>query len=390
MVNMDHLNYLDTVRSADVALLREKEKTYQGSWKKGGGRSAWYMARRNMDRLITMLTQPQPPSTFNQKNVADTIDAIKNGGPMPGTPEATVEILTHLQKSYVAEDVFARIEEDPSGADGTVLACIRDLRCYFTLIEAEMMARGVVIPVGSRGDSGTTGSEGYRFVGQSVDDLARLAEKQKSFREMLTDELQTERGRLVEANNRAKGWGAAVGARGEVIKEIDSELDRRARSVKFHATEESWSRAENKTYRPGTPEDGGHHARQPVENHWPIELPIENSSTVFDKFGISSELRDKFWHVRGQMLVLDAFVTSRTIPRAIADWFTLCQDRNTWMIKIGSVPPELRDRFGYLHRERNSIELGELPASQIELYAWQEAENKWLIRDEYAAWTRED
>ena len=44
------------------------------------------------------------------------------------------------------EDISGRLllTADPSGADGTPLAEVRDLRRYLLLVEAEMMARGVV------------------------------------------------------------------------------------------------------------------------------------------------------------------------------------------------------------------------------------------------------
>ena len=41
-------------------------------------------------------------------------------------------------------DIFQRIQVNPSGDDGTVLAEIRDLRRYLLLVEAEMVARGAV------------------------------------------------------------------------------------------------------------------------------------------------------------------------------------------------------------------------------------------------------
>lgn len=86
------------------------------------------MARRNMDRLITMLAAPKERSI---PKIADT-------------PAFTDKDYEYLYKCYVAEDIFRAIEADPSGGDGTVLACVRDLRCYFMLIEAEMMSRGAV------------------------------------------------------------------------------------------------------------------------------------------------------------------------------------------------------------------------------------------------------
>jgi hypothetical protein len=98
-----YLRYLTDIASADVALLLEKEKTYKGSWKKRGGVGAFMMLARKWDRLENMLEGSKP-----------------------------------------AYDLFAEIEANPSGCDGTILAEIRDLRRYLLLVEAEMTARGTL------------------------------------------------------------------------------------------------------------------------------------------------------------------------------------------------------------------------------------------------------
>lgn len=91
-----HMDYLDNIASQDVATLREKERTYGGSWKKRGGVGAFMMLARKMDRL---------------ENIA-------------------------AASGY---DIFGVIRrEGLAGADGTLIAEIRDLRCYLMLVEAEM------------------------------------------------------------------------------------------------------------------------------------------------------------------------------------------------------------------------------------------------------------
>lgn len=128
MTDTDHMNWIDEVRRRDLATLREKERTYKGSWKASGGRSAWFMLRRKIDRLLNMLAPPP------------CLENFELGAGVQMTPEQ----VDWLERKLRAEDVFAMIDADPSGADGTVLAEIRDLRCYLTLVEAEMIARGVV------------------------------------------------------------------------------------------------------------------------------------------------------------------------------------------------------------------------------------------------------
>lgn len=94
---MIYLDYLESIAQNDVALLMKKEQTYKGSWKKRGGVGAFMMAARKWDRLENILSDP----FFNY-------------------------------------DIFK--SDDVSGADGTVLSEIRDLRCYLLLIESEILA----------------------------------------------------------------------------------------------------------------------------------------------------------------------------------------------------------------------------------------------------------
>jgi hypothetical protein len=115
---MDHLEYLQIVADEDIRELRRKEITYKGSWKKRGGCGAFHMLARKWDRLENMLE--------HETHILNRSRA--------GQPNLTVE----------RYDVFAAIEVDVSGADGTVLAEVRDLRRYLLLCEAEMAARGVI------------------------------------------------------------------------------------------------------------------------------------------------------------------------------------------------------------------------------------------------------
>lgn len=147
--DMNHMTYIGLVRDNDVRTLQEKEATYRGSWKKAGGRSAWFMLRRNMDRLLEMMKPPERPEDFSLEGVT-TVAAIvqdaRNGNVTLSAGDLGVvrRNLEYLRDCWVSEDIFRRIGANPEGEDGTVLACVRDLRCYLTLVEAEMMAEGVV------------------------------------------------------------------------------------------------------------------------------------------------------------------------------------------------------------------------------------------------------
>lgn len=92
----DHMDYIENIARNDVAVLRHKERTYGGSWKKRGGVGAFMMLARKMDRI---------------ENIATS----------------------------AGYDIFEVIRrEGLGGADGELLAEIRDLRAYLLLVEAEM------------------------------------------------------------------------------------------------------------------------------------------------------------------------------------------------------------------------------------------------------------
>lgn len=141
---MDHLTYLPDVAKSDLEVLAAKEATYQGSWKRAGGRSAWFMFRRNMDRLISMMAPPKFPEG-ESFSPGDMQDLVRQAA-LLDEDEITLSapVASYLYQCWEAEDLFRKIEGASSGADGTVLACLRDLRRYAMLVEAEMLAQGVV------------------------------------------------------------------------------------------------------------------------------------------------------------------------------------------------------------------------------------------------------
>ncbi len=109
MTDMRHMGYLEAVAAGDVAVLREKEATYQGSWKRRGGVGAFMMLARKWDRLEMICG-------------------------------STYDIFSIIGGQCDAE----RAMKNPPGSDGTALAEVRDLRRYLLLVEAEMAARGVI------------------------------------------------------------------------------------------------------------------------------------------------------------------------------------------------------------------------------------------------------
>jgi hypothetical protein len=88
--------HLDAIVQADVEYVRRKDAQYDASWKKRAGVGAFFTIVRPWDRF----------------------ESISRSA------------------SY---DVFKKIrEEGMEGPDGSLIACVRDLRRYLLLIEAEM------------------------------------------------------------------------------------------------------------------------------------------------------------------------------------------------------------------------------------------------------------
>lgn len=93
---------LDAVAATDVEHVKQKDATYGGSWAKRGGAGAFMMLARKWDRLENMLSRRE-------------------------------------QGQY---DLFSALDEqDLLGADGSILAEVRDLRRYLLLVEARLLYR---------------------------------------------------------------------------------------------------------------------------------------------------------------------------------------------------------------------------------------------------------
>lgn len=101
--NTRHLKYIGHVLDEDFDEIKRKEKTYDGSWKKRGGVGAFMMLARKWDRMETMVK-----------------DASGN---------------------FTKDMIRLAVMEENAGEDGTMLAEIRDLRRYLTLVESEVILR---------------------------------------------------------------------------------------------------------------------------------------------------------------------------------------------------------------------------------------------------------
>lgn len=99
-------------------------------------------------------------------------------------------------------------------------------------------------------------------------------------------------------------------------------------------------------------------------------------------------LLDLFYTQRGDQMVLDACVDSRTIPRELKMCYNpmLGLSPPVWVISIQRLPAELREFYPRLQHELNSKELSETPDWQKYMYGRIEIEGKWRLKDQFQAW----
>lgn len=419
MVDMKHLEFLETVRAADVATLREKEATYQGSWKAAGGRSAWFMMRRNMDRLMVMMAPPPRPEGFNVQGMLrdDSKDGTIDGD------------ITYLRKSYTAEDIFAKIEEKPAGEDGTVLACVRDLRCYLTLIEAEMMARGVVTPgVRVKGVIEITGEFG---------DIRDLTDRQ------ITNVVHG-RDKDDDGEFTASSMGRAAphyaGRDGVVIEIGDRcymQSPSHAQPVIVTLSQVTWNGepqvsfgmsmiitkwryltkitekpktedthcmidrgiALNRTFaedeiRPATPEDGGQHEcvfPWAMTHGKMIDWLLHHTSEVQERISAFYKRRTPDLHILEEAIEFRFNAEAPAVPSTLEACYTrtISTTGVIWIIRVDNIPQSCREFYPVLLHELNNKQFEDLPKWQRMLYHWSDSAGKFLINTDAVSWTRE-
>jgi hypothetical protein len=440
MSDMEHMKHIDNVAADDCAMLRYKESTYKASWKAAGGRSAWFMARRNMDRLINMLAQPERPEHF-RVSIADT-------------PAFTDKDYSFLMKSYVAEDIFAKIEEKPGGEDGTVLACLRDLRRYFTLIEAEMVARGVVSREIVKGydrpvlDMNANHLEFNDVMLTDIDVTIRMARNFSGsatyvFPECKTVMLGSENGNLTinidcETNDpkvdvksveiktthvdingpivmgdtihdtrgtrpafvidsygnniRVNDFCNWTNPNGQVIRAkltdiVNPEVGRIVTEfgtleVDLETLHSVHAEAEAKRATRITPEAGSQHA-----SVTPWQIDKDYKARIIERIG--TLLFEACWRqVTGNVFRLLPVVESYTIPKEVAHCYTMLDSKgSTWILKRQSLPAELDADYPRLQVEMNAFEFEGSPKEYWPMYA--QVGEKHILRDEYRVWARD-
>jgi hypothetical protein len=135
MTNFNYHRHLSKITQADIEYVKRKDAQYQSSWKRRGGTGAFFTVVRPWDRFES------------------------------------------IARTNAAYDIFKIIlQEGLDGPDGSLIACVRDLRRYLLLLEAEMMEQNgassrhleVISGMGRMSESPTTRlDDGLKF--QDID-----------------------------------------------------------------------------------------------------------------------------------------------------------------------------------------------------------------------------
>jgi hypothetical protein len=403
--DMNHMQHIESVALSDCAVLQSKESTYQGSWKRAGGRSAWFMARRNLDRLITMMSPKEfSPHIQTPANVHDTLQMLENivhynGNAysvkdLPGSIDATMQIIRMVRDSYFSEDIFRKIAEAPGGEDGTVLACLRDARRYFTLVEAEMIAEGLVEP------ETKTYETDNEWDGEGITDLRLEMENGQIYTIKDIESFTIERKhRICDITLRRKG----VEHRAPTPpKNVD--LD----PYELVASENGMTVGQLKEYLldhvhptpPPSPSNGGYaqeqrakHEDAEQQNHaatnplWPWQITQAEYTSVASRVGPTAD----FFYTRRapDLFQLEAVVGSRFCPKELAACYEYAAD-NRWVLKKQNVPEELRENYRELQVEMNKFEHETSHPDYRFMYDFDDGAQKFILREQFrVAWGKD-
>lgn len=388
--NMGHMDYIDRVVADDLGVLRVKESTYQGSWKRAGGRSAWFMARRNMDRLLVMMEHS--PLKVRPHTDIDTT-----------TGKVTVP-LGELQRTLRSEDIFAMIEAAPLGEDGTVLAVLRDLRRYMILVEAEMISRGVVPPPAVAYEKPTLD------VYQLIADEKGLSRKEVKDRIRALFYGPVSNGEPICAGPVCGDGRSGVGKDGVIVSvgddctwtrpednvtlcvrvvdvdENGNPIIAQENSPNAHLERrvlEGWKalRKDNHTRRvPRSPEAGSHHS-----SLYPWDVTGDTAGALRSRIG--DELFNLCYSQRGaNHYRLETVITNHNLPKELANVYSLMVSvpNSVWLLKRSQIPADLQDEYPRLQVEMNQFEYDTSPSDYKFMYL--PVNEKWILQQCYMEW----
>lgn len=225
MTDLTYHRWLDPVALADAAFLRRKDAQYGGSWKKRGGVGAFMMLARKWDRLENTISQ-RGAFGGGEKD-AQSWDIL-----------AWIDREVRLRRHH---DPLRRSDYEACAPDGDVLAEVRDLRRYLLIIEAYLVETGAVPPPPMHDVDSVDGAPD-----RPEKDRRAPADEPATYTKTVPSETMR---RVMEVETAGDGRTLVPAAPAGVG---------RARARVVTSRSEAPVPPEG---RPGTPEDGGQHAR---------------------------------------------------------------------------------------------------------------------------------
>lgn len=335
----DYHRHIPGVQAADAAYVDRKDRQYDASWKRRGGVGAFFTIVRPWDRLESMLAVMQS-TTKNGVQAYDILDAIGSEG--------------------------------LEGPDGSVVACVRDLRRYLLLVECEAMERH----------------------------LAPLPDRQRAKSDRLLFECGTDRCEKIceqcaQALSMKNGSYALVdnGTQHFFCDDFCAELWKNRGRIRV--ADEDHPQQHQERFRPSasareqesprTPADGGQHsslAPWAVSTRWRFKHDMQVGAA-------REKIFDRFYVLRGRdIFVLNPSVfTTDAVPRELEDLYRRTPySVDTYTLCIEDCPTDARDFFPDLQLEANHKELTEKEEWSRSLYEWFEAEGKYRLTKENLGW----
>jgi len=358
-----HHPYLATVAQEDVRFVLEKDRSYGASWKLSGGRSAWFMLKRKIDRMVEMMRRPTDPVGLSLPDYDDMLAS----GEGKGEVTMAVEVAKYMRDCFLSEDIFGMIERDPSGDDGCVLAEVRDLRRYLLLVEAEMVARGVVsapeVRLGAIFERGPDGKGRVKPEWKehlatldrgNVPDIKKMVERFLSWK--LPESFNPDGGVSFERtfNNgtmKHEPSGTNLLDYSQAEQMVCHMLGlQELRRVPRYTTEPS---------RPGTPDDGGHH-----------EQRLQEVVTRSEYMALTQDVRERYYLVLRDPICGDGFPCVNG---------PIC-----YLLDRGQMTEEwVEEHCLRLSAELNSKEFSETPSEYRGLYELDQGTGSWRMKLDY-------
>lgn len=324
--DLTYHRHLTSVALADIDHVLKKDTQYAASWKQRGGVGAFFTIVRPWDRFVNMLDPSKVPGDAREAPIS-----ARANRPVP------------------AFDLFEAIRADGLvGEDGTIIACVRDLRRYLLLVEAHMIEE-------MTGDAPRTPLTRMDFTDVEIRAMAHMGAGMRTADGMAPR----------TPTDRARQFASMYGGHDPKDGEMGPA-------------------------RPGTPEDGGHHERAASAASAVAPWIVERGQSVMPA---CYDMRAKDVWLLAQMVE-----DENAIPVHLRCYYwTIHFDeldgsrRTAHLLRADMMPGDIfNSYFLPLPTEVNDFELRECkPRWHSALYAEAANGTKLVMRDLYKSWTVE-